>query len=70
MNKQKSTKQRMAEYIYNSSEDICKVCANNVQCNEKFEKNGGGYTPDKNDCINGIINYFERLKYNESNNNN
>ena len=42
MNKQKSTKQRMAEYIYNSSEDICKVCANNVQCNEKFEQNGGG----------------------------
>ena len=48
MNKQKSTKQRMAEYIYNSSENICKVCANNVQCNEKFEQNGGVYTRHKN----------------------
>ena len=60
MDKQKSTKQRMAEYICNSSEDICKVCANNAKCNENYVED---FVPNRDECVNGIINYFEGLKH-------
>lgn len=57
---QKSTKRRMAEWICDSSEDICKVCAFFERCNENFKE---GDEPDRENCVNGILNYFEGLKY-------
>lgn len=62
MNKQKSTKQRMAEWIRHSDCDSCKVCAFFERCNERYatEEN---YSPTEQECVNGIINYFEGLKY-------
>jgi hypothetical protein len=50
----------MAEYICDSSEDICKVCAFFERCNENFKE---GDEPDRENCVNGILNYFEGLKY-------
>lgn len=64
MNKQKSTKQRMAEWIRNSDCDSCKVCAFFKQCNECYEKDEN-YSPNEQECVNGIINYFEKLKFKE-----
>ena len=64
MNKQKSTKQRMAEWIRNSDCDSCKVCTFFKQCNECYEKDEN-YSPNEQECVNGIINYFEKLKFKE-----
>lgn len=61
----KSVKQLMAEYIRNGDCDSCKVCVLEKQCNEKYalaEEKGESYEPNECDCINGIINYFERQK--------
>ena len=64
MNKQKSTKQRMAEWIRHSDCDSCNVCAFFKQCNECYEKDEN-YSPNEQECVNGIINYFEKLKFKE-----
>lgn len=59
----KSTKQLMAEYIIASDCTHCDVCVHIVECDEKFriaEEKGEFFEP--NDCINGIINFFEKKK--------
>ena len=58
----KSTKQLMADFIRRSDCESCKVCLWREQCNEKFATDET-YEPSDEDCTNGIINYFERLKY-------
>lgn len=59
MNKQKSTKQRMAEWIMeNNPNSICYICANRERCHGSDPNE-----PNEQECVNGIINYFERLKY-------
>ena len=61
MNKQKSTKQRMAEWIMeNNSHSICYICANRERCHCSDPNE-----PSDQECINGIINYFEKLKFKE-----
>lgn len=58
----KSTKQLMADFIRRSDCESCKVCLWREQCNEKFATDET-YEPSDEECTNGIINYFERLKY-------
>lgn len=58
----KSTKQRMAEWICHSDLDSCKVCAFCEQCNERYATDEN-YEPNEQECVNGIINYFEGLKH-------
>lgn len=58
----KSTKQLMADFIRHSDCESCKVCLWREQCNEKFATDET-YEPSDEECTNGIINYFERLKY-------
>lgn len=63
----KSTKQLMAEYIRNEDCDSCVVCAYYKDCNAKMveaEEQGIEYCPPEQDCINGIINYFEHEAFN------
>lgn len=59
---EKSTKQRMAEWIQNNDCDSCKVCAFFKQCDERYATDEN-YEPNEQECVNGIINYFEDLKY-------
>ncbi len=59
---EKSTKQRMAEWIKSCDCDSCKVCAFCEQCNERYSTDEN-YEPTEQECVNGIINYFEGLKH-------
>lgn len=64
----KSTKQLMAEYIRAIDCESCEVCAYNKKCNENFaifEQKGEEYKPNETDCVNGIINFFEKKKIKE-----
>lgn len=59
MNEKKSTKRRMAEWIMeNNPNSICDICANRERCHGSDPNE-----PNEQECVNGIINYFEGLKY-------
>ena len=61
----KSTKQLMAEYIRDNDYESCEVCAYNKKCNENYDifaQKGEEYNPNETDCVNGIINFFEKKK--------
>lgn len=59
MNEKKSTKRRMAEWIMeNNTNSICYICANRERCHGSDPNE-----PNEQECVNGIINYFEGLKY-------
>lgn len=59
----KMTEQLMAEYIRNTDCGSCCVCSLLQECNTKYmlaEEKGENYQPNEQDCINGIIDYFQR----------
>lgn len=59
--KQKSTKRRMVEWIMeNNPNSICYICANRERCHGSDPNE-----PNEQECVNGIINYFEKLKFKE-----
>lgn len=60
---------KMAEFIYNMSEDICSICAYRKSCNAEMEKAWKGHErdvdfeppmPKTESCIDGIIKFFEK----------
>lgn len=52
--------EKMAEYIYNSSEDYCSdCCADFERCNSQYKEDYTPPKPEKAHCIENIVKFFE-----------
>lgn len=57
-----STKKLMAEYIFDNVVECCNVCTNLEKCNAATKLNIWEQPP-KDECLFGLINYFEKQSF-------